>query len=72
MKYIFEMCCQAVAVPNFHAAWEAAEPDSEMADDYGLGSYENLQARLSFKAYNSSDNKLIKSTFEEKLAASPC
>lgn len=34
---------KAEAVSNFRNAWEAADADSEMTDDYGLGVKESLQ-----------------------------
>ncbi len=35
---------KAEAVGNFRNAWEAAEAESEMSDDYGLGVKDSLQA----------------------------
>ncbi len=36
---------RAAPVPNFRASWEALGEAAELADDYGLGERENLQAR---------------------------
>ena len=37
---------KAEAVSNFRNAWEAAEAESEMTDDYGLGVKDSLQVRF--------------------------
>ena len=34
-----------VAVANFRKSWEELNPESERADDYGLGQREGLQVR---------------------------
>jgi hypothetical protein len=39
-----------VAASNFRNSWDQLDPDTEVADDYGLGERETLQARISIRS----------------------
>ena len=39
---------KAVPLGNFRRAWEETDPESELSDDYGLGTRDSLQVPASF------------------------
>ena len=42
---------KAVPLHNFRSVWEETNPDSELADDYGLGVRDSLQVSLMADAH---------------------